>query len=1165
MNKMIFTHRTLQPDSQITGIIALRNFEGVFSSIAIAQGPTMKIIDITDGYKVIEKYPFLSPIEVIESVNSDKYPIFILLRNLNWFLFESSKLVQSGSLKKGTLLQQDSCDSISYKCSHSIIRKNQFSMNQPGGSSISATENIRFAESRILHTSHPHFIAIHAFHDMIHIISVDEPKKDPYIIHLIDPNITDIAFFGPFSCSTRLAVLADTFRGTSKKLYVYSLSEGQNEFTLEFEEDMPFDSYYLLPLQPQFHSTINIFTNDGLIRVTAPEGLEITVEHLSSYMPPIVLQACHFYEDKYLLCDSCGGLTGANLPIEGSISTETMIEVGSCSGILALDKEHFIIASPFGDSIVYNFKLNNIPNHFDQNNSNQNQNKIIDNRSLNNHNQNSNKQINNSNNNNDISKNEHNQLKIRDFNDTVIEDVDDEDDENNESEKEHEEMCENCDLLDYHLKIEECFRFESPGPVNCLEFRDDGLICGTGRNKNTSIRLFEPAVSCNLIAEIPVSNCLAIFTATATSKPSKKEKIFICLSFFCETRVVLFDGSSISAVNWPCLETPSITHLFTDTPLGVIWVSDKEATIVDRSTGKSLVTNNKFSKEPIVAATLTSNYLIIADDINVIHVLNNENLTKIKRWKLNKQILLLAATDEEMAVYLIDNSVCLIGLNNFQSISIKKTISLPYFTSPVSMAILKTSTVIVGTNNGNLFKITDSFSRLSSENVNDDKVVLHSFKLTNNHSYENSLIICSGSPPFQLVNNERNFISVEKCEDIARTENFMCCLRRDKISIYSINKALIGTMKIKQVVPNMLSFAFDPDGCIVAHQDDNETQSVLKFKRGIEIANYSINFNGAYDNTKSMSSNSNGTANNTVPINNNNDHNYSNGYSHNNSINYSNRDRSRELRMSFCKRMELCGNIVTIIGDNAPSITVLDQNLQKISWQKMLGTPYTAIIYCDFLVISREGSLDFFETKNLDGQIEMERKFVVEAHLMTLDMIVKDRFLIAADIQQSLMVFAYENDVFVRVFHDYSCKCLTNLILYENVVFAASLNATLYAFEIDENGRAKDIGQFQCDSRILSFAVNNNILYFGTEGGGIGIFEKVEDKNYINLRNALNELNLTMLADREPPSLFVWDEESPFVDIENLKIIHQLPKNDMMKILQQSKVDRAKLECMNIY
>lgn len=1075
---MIYTHRTLLPDEQFTEICSIRNMEGKCTHIAVAQGTTMHIIDLSISLDQIkESYPFLSPIEVIDSVKAVKPTVFVLLRNLNYFILELPDIVQYGSLFK-----PNGCFA-----SRHILSHGNFFANQPQNVSSSTTAAINFNERRILHASHPNFIAVYAYHDVINLIPLNTgeygKKQKTYIINVLQPNIAHMAFLGPTSCSARLAYIADSCN-LSRVLMVYKYSEAKNEFVYEFEYELPSDSHYIISIQPELQSALAVIASDGVIRINAPEGLPYKVERLSSFMPPIVLNACYFFDDIYLLCDSCGGLSGMRLPVEGPIATENCKVVGQTSGIVASDRSHFFISSPFGDLVCYTFTK-------------------------------------------------------------------------------HEN----------YIQIQEFSKIPSIGPIYYLECSNDGLICGTGRGNSSAIRLYEPSIACEKIGEINIENCLAIFTASATNEEIGFS-IYICLCFYNSTRIVKYDGNNIENVEWPAIPNNSDTLLFSDISKNeIIHLSSKRAAIIDRFSGKT-IQNFSFLKS-IVAATLSFSNLVVANELDIIQVIEKKGLKPIKKFKINKTTLFIAATDAHIAVYLIDNSIylfCVSDLSNY------KTVFLPTFTIPVSMSMFNEDLIIIGTNNGNIIKISNNLETIITQNFGDSKILLRP-----EYSKNSELsILCSGDPPFLInhsnnnINNNANtkssnasecfpkekevyyynefdsnndirchFICADQCEDISKSDNIMCCLNRSEISIYKSFGTYKGTTKVRQTIPNMLNFVIIDDSSLICHIEKQEVHSLIKFVNGIETVKY---INGITLNEESK-----------IDI---------------------NSSRAKH-QISFFKYLMLDGKGLIVIGDNYPSITLLDEQLNKVSWQEMPGMPLTACVYQQYLVVSRENAdmdsnselIDFYAVKFLDGQYEMELKTIASAHFMTLDfLIIHDTYLVASDIQQALIIYKATNcgnnnnnndadentDQFQieKVSQDYSPKQLTYLAYFNNNIFAASLTSTVYAYSIDKNGMIAEIGAFQCSSQVLSFASRENNLFYGTSSGGIGVFSKTEDKDHLALQAALyDSKDIKILADRIPKRPFQWDIPEIFVDLDNLSILKNLSDNDLNSILTAAKVD----------
>ncbi|OHS95995.1 hypothetical protein TRFO_37834 [Tritrichomonas foetus] len=1034
---MIYTHRTLLPDEQVTGISAVRNLEGECTSIAIAQGSTLYITDpFSTDRKIRESYPFLSPIEVVESIKAENPTVFVLLRNYNWFIFELPNLKYSGSFSKEGVVLPTRC----------IVRHGMFFADQPQNVLSSSTATIDFNEKRIVHASHPNFIAVHIHHDVIHIIPTNK-KRNPYIIKFLQQNVISMTFIGPTMCSARLAFLTD-YDFHQRLLHIYKYSDMNDTFEQEYLEYVPSDSHYLLALHPELQSSLVVITSDGIVRIDSPEGLPLTKEFLSSFMPPIVIHACHFFDDIYLLCDSCGGLSGINLPVSGSIATESMKIIGPSSGIVAFDSNHIFIASPFGDSITYTFIKH-----------------------------------------------------------------------------------ENC------IKLEEFDRIKSPGPIFSLDYtKEEGIICGTGRGDSSSVRIFERSISCDKIGEIIVTNCLSIFSSKFQemnlSEIDQKSSVLLCLCFYESTKFVKFDGNEVIEVDWPSLIQNEATLLFYENSNSIIQVTNNVISKIDKKSGE-LIKEYKFT-DYVVVASYSPSYIVVANDQFLIQVIETETLRIVKKWKINKTVLLIAATDDNIAVYLNDNTVFLFYMNDNENV---KQITLPRFSIPVSFSIINEDLLILGTNNGNIITITNSMQQISIKNYGNGKILLHTNygisniyqnneKNTELNNVNSVNVLCSGDPPFVIGFKEyeidSHFLCSEQCDDICQSSQYMFCLHTNKISIHSFSDipSYKGTTKIRQKVPGMLDLAISNSGlyCHVEKLEDSQHCS--------DIVKYP-----SYNNSNTM------------------------------------KYHCISYNVSFFKLLNFDEKEIIVIGDDQPSITILDDKLCRISWQKMLGMPYTSCIFHNFLVIARDGNLDFFIIKDLDGQYEMERKTIIEANIMTLDFLIVDNtYLVASDVQQALIVYKFENDTVIKVSQDYSPKKLTKLAFFNNTIFAASVSSNVYAYNIDKCGNIFEIGVFQCCSQVLSFVSTQECLFYGTEGGGIGVFSATDENRFMELQRIIQDSEkVKILADRVPIRQFVWNSPDIFVDIDNLKVILNLPPRDRDRILSKANINSECFEKMRLY
>ncbi|EAX90810.1 hypothetical protein TVAG_094790 [Trichomonas vaginalis G3] len=350
-DSLIFVHKALQDDQQVTRLVAIRNSDGDCLLLVMAQGNTMNLID-PKSFEITEKYPFMSPIVGLEALETESPSVFVLLRNLHWYIFQLPELIAAGSFHTPNLV----------KDRRFLLPVENYAENGSTCQNPISTAAIRFIENKIPIAIHPQYIAVHIVHNCIHIIPIKQPNNI-IILKINYPNIVDIAFIGPVNYSTRLAILCDP--EFSRKDYgdekvakqrvfvVYSLQRGTTEFKQEFSLDVKPDSHTILPLSPARESSAIVFTLDGVIRITAPEGLNQDVEHITLFLEGLVLLCEHYSEDIYFLGDSNGGLVVALLPTEGRPSSLKLKYTGPLSSIVTIDKSHFSVSNTFGDTTFF--------------------------------------------------------------------------------------------------------------------------------------------------------------------------------------------------------------------------------------------------------------------------------------------------------------------------------------------------------------------------------------------------------------------------------------------------------------------------------------------------------------------------------------------------------------------------------------------------------------------------------------------------------------------------------------------------------------------------------------------------------------------------------------------------------------------------------------------
>jgi hypothetical protein len=331
---MIFAHKTLHPDCRVVGIAALYDAGGRVVHLAVAQGTAMHIIDINEpGYPITQSYPFHSPILAIAPAGQDGGSVFVLLRNHNWLIFCHPRLCRFGTLDT------------SNRPHRSILKRASPTSHHRAASTPIATATVNATEDQICYAVCPSYVALHVRSNAIDVIPLHDDAPS-VLIPVLESNIVDIGFVP--GRPMRLAYLGDSANG--RILHVVALG-GRPVFSASLRSD----AHSILAVN---ETALIVFTHEGIARVTNDDSIA-RVEYLATFWhrDGIVLHHCHFYDNVYLLCDSCGSLMGGLFTNDGRPRTEFIRNVGPASAVAVIDRRHLVVASPFGDSVIYESNL----------------------------------------------------------------------------------------------------------------------------------------------------------------------------------------------------------------------------------------------------------------------------------------------------------------------------------------------------------------------------------------------------------------------------------------------------------------------------------------------------------------------------------------------------------------------------------------------------------------------------------------------------------------------------------------------------------------------------------------------------------------------------------------------------------------------------------------
>jgi hypothetical protein len=450
--------------------------------------------------------------------------------------------------------------------------------------------------------------------------------------------------------------------------------------------------------------------------------------------------------------------------------------------------------------------------------------------------------------------------------------------------------------------------------------------------------------------------------------------------------------------------------------------------------------------------------------------------------------LLLAVGDSAVAVVSCAGALTRFALPDL----VPLTTALPATAILASLVFDADGRVLAGTVDGLLLRFDCALGLDLPEHVADGPVMLHSLP--------DGSVVASGAPPFQL-SECRIFFAPCECDDIARAGDFLCCLRDGTLSIYAVGTTAMGASRFLLRIPGLVTILSDPAGqadaiCLVEGADRRQA-----------LVRYSCNgFTARYD-------------------------------------------HDSRVRIVMVRILDFAGTPAFIIGDDRPTVTLIDAHLRVIAGRTMIGRPTAAAVFAGFLVVARPKALDFFSVKHLDDKMELERRMIAEGPSITRDLAIVGAFLVASDQYHAIAVYALQGDTVVKVAEDPLPKCLNRLAVIRNYVFAATFNGAVCAWRIAEDGALTEMGAFWCDSQVHAFCTVEGRLFYGTAGGGIGFFEETDDEALSKIRDGIRDLGVVLVPDREPPTPFEFLSDDAFIDIDTIDVVRKLPQREVEGIL----------------
>lgn len=346
---MYLTHKTLYTEDCINNICPLKDLDNVCKHIVVAYGSNLKILDV-ETYEFIKLIPLNSPIIGLCSVKRKNPSIFVILKTLKIFIIE---IFPTTTIIKAHFLTENTADA-----KRNILSSDHQFFFGSYSRNPDVTHSIRFFESRVPIAAHPKYVAVHCVKNIIHLIPISSTSSLSEFYVPFD-NIVDIAFLGPTRTSVRIAIISDkefslennSQQNKNRVFTVYSLQ--QNELKHEFSTDIRPDSHTILPMNSEVESACITFTYDGVIRIIAPEGLDVTNEHITILLEGSILLYDYFFDNNYLISDATGSLCVASFSVEGRLVTEKLKTLSPPAGLVTIDKNHIAVAFQSGALTIF--------------------------------------------------------------------------------------------------------------------------------------------------------------------------------------------------------------------------------------------------------------------------------------------------------------------------------------------------------------------------------------------------------------------------------------------------------------------------------------------------------------------------------------------------------------------------------------------------------------------------------------------------------------------------------------------------------------------------------------------------------------------------------------------------------------------------------------------
>jgi len=428
----------------------------------------------------------------------------------------------------------------------------------------------------------------------------------------------------------------------------------------------------------------------------------------------------------------------------------------------------------------------------------------------------------------------------------------------------------------------------------------------------------------------------------------------------------------------------------------------------------------------------------------------------------------------------------------------EKSIKIPIHITPSSLCYYKdenSSYLYLGTFNGTLVQMD-----LEADTLNEFKVGSNEIKVKR---FE-SIVFCTGETPIAFIGKEIQYITCGNCFQATFTKDHIICILSNTVSFFKRTKNSQGFIQSMNHVPNTISFFGDCTDSLSFLVNNNDKFYIQDF---IE-----------------------------------------------------NKEKETQLleagQVSFIETIEIPEKIILVGFENK---TLILMNMEKLIMctVKTSGIPTSACRYRDFIACLSVNSIELFQITCIDGQYDLEAKLAYSGFAFGSQVVSCLDFLVITDGATGVYILKVLENSIIDVFCDISPKGFNHLAVIDDLIFASTFSSSLYVYRINENGDLYEYGCIQSRSPITSFCVNNGMLFYSTDCGGM--YSIIRKNTILPIMSIAHDQRLNIYNNSVPNQLKFY-KDNPFVEESNLRYLIDCEDPLILEALNSYEITKKDLE-----